>query len=69
MPDNTKPNRKPDVNTDMSEYVWDIKTRRFKHNPYYRPGNSAAQYVFWGAVVLILAIAVVWCLRSSELVN
>ena len=64
MPDHTKPNRNPDINPDASEYIWDIKTQRYKRNPGYRRGGSAARYIFWGVVVLIMLIAVIWCLKQ-----
>lgn len=64
MPYHIKPNRKPGVNTDVSEYIWDLKTRRYKRNPADRSDNTFARYIFWGAVVLVMLIAVVWCLKQ-----
>jgi len=64
MPDHTAPNRKRNVNTEVSEYMWDIKTKRYKRNPDYRPGDNVASYIFWTIAVLILVIAIIWCLRA-----
>lgn len=66
MPDHTKPQKKTNVNTNVSEYTWDLKTKRYKRNPDYRSGNTATRLIFWAALVLILLIAVVWYLKSSE---
>jgi|GEM_PF-1321209 hypothetical protein len=63
MPNQTKSIKKPDINSDVSEYIWDIKTKRFKHNPDYHTGNIATRYILWGAIVLVMLIAIVWCLR------
>jgi hypothetical protein len=65
MPNRTKPTKRPDVNTDVSEYIWDIKTGRYKRNPDFRRGNTAVRYILWTVVVLILLIAVIWCLSQA----
>jgi len=63
MLNRTESLRKPNINPDVSEYIWDLKTRRFKRNPYYRPDRIATQYILWGVITLIMLIALVWCLR------
>ncbi|MDO3624681.1 hypothetical protein Q3A68_00640 [Mucilaginibacter sp. BT774] len=64
MTDPTKPNRLPDINPDVSEYIWDIKTQRYRRNPDYRPESATVRYIFWAIVVLVMLIAVVWCLKA-----
>lgn len=64
MPNQTEPFKKPDENTGISEYVWDIKTKRYKRNPDYRTDQIATRYILWGVIVLIMLIAIVWCLRG-----
>jgi hypothetical protein len=63
MPNRNESLKKPDINSDVSEYIWDIKTKRYKRNPHYRPDNIAARYILWGVIVLIMLIAIIWCLR------
>jgi len=63
MPDRTESLKNPNVNPDVSEYVWDIKTKRYKRNPDYRADSIAARYILWGVVVLVMMIAIIWCLR------
>ncbi len=63
MPNRTKSQKKANVNPDVSEYIWDIKTRRYKRNPDYRTDRMTVRYILWGAMVLIMLIAIVWCLR------
>ena len=36
MPNHTQQNKEPDINNDVSEYIWDLKTGRYKRNPKYR---------------------------------
>jgi len=55
--------KKLDINPDVSEYIWDLKTRRFKRNPYYRPDRIATQYIWGGIIILIILITIVWCLK------
>lgn len=55
--------KKPKINPDVSEYIWDLKTRRYKRNPYYRPDRVATQYITCGAIILIMLITIVWCLK------
>ncbi len=64
MLNQNKPSHAPGINTEVSEYLWDVKTQRFKPNSYYRTGRIAIRYLFWGAAVLLLGISVVWCLMS-----
>ena len=63
MLNHTESLKKPKVNPDVSEYVWDLKTKRYKRNPDYRPDRIATLYILWGAIILIMLIALVWCLR------
>jgi hypothetical protein len=63
MPNPTKQLKKANVNPNVSEYIWDLKTRRYKRNPDYRAARTTAHYILWGAGVLIMLIAIVWCLR------
>jgi len=63
MPNRTKPTKKPDTNRDVSEYIWDIKTKRYKRNPEYRVDRIAIRYILWGVIVLIMLIAIVWRLQ------
>lgn len=63
MPNRTKSLKKLDVSSDVSEFIWDIKTKRYERNPDYRPDQIAERYIFWGVIVLIMLIAIVWCLR------
>ena len=63
MPNYIKSPKKQDANPDVSEYVWDIKTKRYKRNPNYREGRIAVRYISWGVIVLIMLIGIVWCLR------
>lgn len=65
MSNRTKSLKKPDTSSDVSEYIWDSKTKRYKRNPGYRADQIAERYIFWGVVVLIMLIAIVWCLRWS----
>jgi len=55
--------KKPKINPDVSEYIWDLKTRRYKRNPYYRPDRVATQSVTYGAIILIILITIVWWLK------
>jgi len=64
MPNHTKPQKKTNVNTNVSEYTWDLKTKRYKRSPDYHSGNTATRLIFWAALVLILLIAVVWRLKN-----
>ena len=64
MPSRSNLNRKPGINADVSEYIWDLKTQRYKRNPDYRTDSLAVRYIFWTIAVLILVIAVIWCLRA-----
>ena len=63
MPNRPKSPKKPNINPDVSEYIWDIKTKRYKRNPHYRADRTAVRYIFWGVGVLIMLIAIVWCMR------
>jgi hypothetical protein len=65
MPNRTKSPKKPDINLNVSEYVWDINTKRYKRNPDYRPDRIAARLILWGVIVLTMLIAIVWCLRRA----
>ena len=63
MSNHTKSLKNLDISSDVSEYIWDIKTKRYKRNPDYRADQTAERYIFWGVIVLIMLIAIVWCLR------
>jgi hypothetical protein len=63
MSNRTGSNKKPRVNADVSEFIWDIKTQRYKRNPGYRVDHTAGRYIFWGVIILTMLIAIVWCLR------
>lgn len=63
MSNRTKSLKKLDTGFDVSEYIWDIKTKRYKRNPDYRVDQTAERYIFWGVIVLIILIAIVWCLQ------
>ena len=63
MPNRIKSFKKRAINPEVSEYIWDIKTKRFIRNPDYRSDRFAARYILWGAIVLIMLIALAWCLR------
>lgn len=65
MPNRSKSLKKLDISSDVSEYIWDIKAKRYKRNPDYRSDQIAERYIFWGVIVLIMLIAIVWCLRWS----
>ena len=63
MPSRAKSPQKSDTNSDVSEYVWDLKTKRYKRNPNYNGDRIATRYIFYGVMVLVMLIAIVWCLR------
>lgn len=65
MLNRTKSSKEPGIDHEVSEYIWDIKSKRFIHNPDYRSGRFAARYILWGAIVLIILIAVAWCFRRG----
>jgi len=64
MPSRTNLDRRRNVNADVSEYIWDLKTRRYKRNPDYRTDSFAVRYIFWTIAVLILVVAIIWCLKQ-----
>jgi hypothetical protein len=63
MPNRAKSPQKSDTNSDVSEYVWDIKTKHYKRNPNYRADRIATRYIFYAVMILVMLIAIVWCLR------
>lgn len=63
MPNYSESFKKTDINSEVSEYIWDIKTKRFKRNPHYRSDRFATRYIMWGAIILIMLVAIVWCVR------
>ena len=65
MPNRTKQTKEPDIDNYVSEYIWDLKTGRYKRNPKYRKGATTMRYIFWSVVALIMLIAVVWCLKQA----
>ncbi|HTK17893.1 MAG TPA: hypothetical protein VL442_00185 [Mucilaginibacter sp.] len=63
MPSRSNLSRRQNVNADVSEYIWDLKTRRYKRNPDYRTDSLAVRYIFWTIAVLLVVI-IIWVLKK-----
>ena len=47
------PKKTAEANRQVSEYIWDPKTKRYKRNPDFKRNNNLS-YIIW--LVIILAI-------------
>ncbi|HTD41230.1 MAG TPA: hypothetical protein VK671_11460 [Mucilaginibacter sp.] len=56
------PYKRTEINSDVSEFIWDVKTKRYKRNPYFKR-NNPTRYILWAVIILIILVFVAWYLR------